>query len=84
MHNGDQEENKRDCFKLLTYNLFLRPKFIKNKASDYKEERLRDFRPELFKFDIICFQETFYGLTDYKGKLVKYALQAGLIHMVTG
>lgn len=38
----------------------------------------------MFKFDICCFQECFYGLTNYKGKLVKYGLEAGLIHMVTG
>lgn len=64
----------------MTYNLFLRPIFVKNKASDYKKERLKDFKHELLRFDIICTQETFMGLTEYKGKLLKYGLEGGLVH----
>jgi hypothetical protein len=40
--------------RLLTYNLFLRPPFVKNNKDDYKNERGKLFLDYLENFDIIC------------------------------
>ena len=69
--------------KILTYNLFLRPLFVKNKKSDYKKERLEAFKTHLGDFDIFCSQEAFVGLTSHKATLVKYGAELGFDYIVT-
>jgi len=56
--------------KVLSYNIFLRPPFIKNNADDYKNERLQEFmKSELEKYDIVCLQEMF-SLANYRQQLL--------------
>jgi len=44
---------------VLSYNIFLRPPFIKNNADDFKNERLMEFINHIHKYDIISLQEMF-------------------------
>ena len=63
--------------RILTYNVFMRPYFIKNNHDDHKETRL-DLLLEHFKnFDIICLQEMFDVFTHRRQKLLKEALKLG-------
>jgi endonuclease/exonuclease/phosphatase family metal-dependent hydrolase len=70
----------RTNIKLLTYNLFMRPPLIKTNASDFKEDRLREFAQTLDAFDIICCQEVFTMLNSRKQRLITYAKKAGLCY----
>jgi hypothetical protein len=45
--------------RLLTYNIFLRPPFIRNNADDYKNERFEEFLNHLDNYDVIALQEMF-------------------------
>ena len=67
----------RSDIKLLSYNIFMRPPPVKNKADDFKTERLEDIVRELHNFDIVCFQESF-GLASIRKKaLISYAERLG-------
>ena len=63
--------------KLLTYNLFMRPPFIKNNENDFKNERLSDFYGYFENYDILCLQEIFGYLSKRKNKLIKKAVKKG-------
>lgn len=67
--------------KVLTYNIFLRPPFVRNNADDFKNERLAEFmRSQLDRFDIICLQEMF-NLGNYRQKLLlKIAKEKGFLY----
>ena len=73
------EELSRLPIRILTYNLFLRPVFVKNKDSDYKAERLEEFAAQLHEYDIFCSQEAFVGLTKHKAHLVRWGLEHGFL-----
>ena len=49
----------KDRIRLLTYNIFLRPPFIRNNADDYKNERFEDFLEQIDNYDVIALQEMF-------------------------
>ena len=66
---------------ILTYNLFLRPVWIKTNESDYKDERLDIFsKTQLSRFDIICFQEVFQLFNCRKDKLIRWGLKSGYLY----
>jgi len=56
----ESEPTARDIC-ILTYNIFLRPPFIKNNSDDLKNERLDEFKKVVssHRFDIVCLQEMF-------------------------
>lgn len=70
----------RKEIRLLTYNLFMRPPFVKTNASDFKEDRLREFVKRIHEFDIVCCQELFSTLNSRKQRLIAYAKKAGFIY----
>lgn len=70
----------RQCIKLLTYNMFMRPPPVKTNASDFKDARLDEFVKKLDDFDIICHQEVFSTLNTRKQRLITYAKKAGLTY----
>lgn len=67
--------------KVLSYNIFLRPPFVKNNADDFKNERLAEFmRSQLDRFDIVCLQEMF-NLANYRQRLLlKIAHERGFTY----
>lgn len=67
-------------YKLLTYNIFLRPPLIRNNKNDYKNERLSEFYQVMNRFDIICLQEVFGFMNNRKEQLIKYAMECGYTH----
>jgi len=77
------QEQQHDTFKVLTYNIFIRPPLIKNNKSDYKSQRLQIFtEEELGKWDIIGFQEMFAAFSDRQNFLIKQAAHKGLKYHV--
>lgn len=64
--------------RILSYNFFQRPPFIKNNFSDYKEVRLSLFITHILPhYDIICLQEMFtYGSSRCR-RLIEAAVQKG-------
>jgi endonuclease/exonuclease/phosphatase family metal-dependent hydrolase len=56
---GRTSVQRRREISVLTYNLFLRPPFVKNNADDFKNERLQEFLRVLDRFDVVCLQEVF-------------------------
>lgn len=78
--NSDKETTDKDPqksptnVKLLTYNLFLRPPFIKNNSSDHKDFRTKYFIDNIMdKYDIIGLQEVFGLLNGRKEKITSEA-----------
>ena len=67
----------RTFVKLLTYNIFERP-MVKNNESDWKEERIEEFKQYFDDYDIICFQEMFGSLNVRRDEMLKNATAAGL------
>jgi len=62
--------------RVLSYNIFMRPPGIHEKPehNDYKDERLKLFlQNEIFKWDIVAFQELFGTLSHRRHKLIKEA-----------
>lgn len=49
-------ETPRDV-RVLSYNIFLRPPFVRNNLDDFKNERLKEFINHIDKYDIISLQE---------------------------
>lgn len=44
--------------KILSYNIFMRPPFVRSNEDDFKNERLAEFlKSHIEKFDILCLQE---------------------------
>jgi len=74
----DKDKKK---IKLLTYNLFLRPPFIKNNYSDYKEIRFDEFKKKMNSFDILALQEVFGLGTTRQQRMMNYARQLGFIYI---
>ena len=69
--------------RLLTYNVFMRPYFIKTNKSDYKSERLKQIgRSVLPHYDIVCFEEMFDTLTHRRHSMLKMAQKAGFGYFV--
>ncbi len=73
----DEKILPRNSVRILTYNIFLRPPFVKNNESDWKDERLADFIKILDYFDVICLQEMFGSFNNRKQELIKYANKSG-------
>lgn len=63
--------------KLLTYNVFLRPPFIKNKKSDWKDKRTKELKKLILKYDVVCFQELFDAFSPRKYAVIEAAYEAG-------
>ena len=74
--NIDKYLLPRKFIKLLTYNIFERP-LVKNNESDWKEERIEEFKQFFDDFDIICFQEMFGSLNTRRDKMLMNATNAG-------
>ena len=63
--------------------MFLRPPGINIDGNDYKEERMRYFAEHyLDQFDVICMQEVFSLLRDWKGEMIDLAQKAGIPYHV--
>jgi hypothetical protein len=45
--------------RVLTYNVFARPPFVKNNKNDWKNERLREILRHLQDYDVVALQELF-------------------------
>jgi len=94
LRKSQQEEAKRFIFpntereiKALTYNIFLRPPFVKNNFDDFKNERLQGFIENVLHkqtFDVILLQEIFALGTARQRKLVQIARKAGYLFHVRG
>eukprot|EP00347_Sterkiella_histriomuscorum_P019255 403342346 len=71
---------RKNCLRLLSYNMFLRP-FVKNVENDWKDERLHAYVQLLDDFDIICNQEVFdFFNYSRKERLISHAMKAGFIN----
>ena len=68
--------------RILSYNFFLRPYFVKTNADDYKQERLDEFATIMGRYDIICFQEAFDNFSHRQFQLIKYAGDAGFNYVI--
>eukprot|EP01111_Echinosteliopsis_oligospora_P005361 TRINITY_DN18646_c0_g1_i1.p1 TRINITY_DN18646_c0_g1~~TRINITY_DN18646_c0_g1_i1.p1 ORF type:complete len:414 (-),score=59.72 TRINITY_DN18646_c0_g1_i1:107-1348(-) len=66
--------------KFLSYNIFLRPPFVKNNADDFKNERLTEFLNHIDQFDVICLQELFNLLNWRQTLLLNSAREKGFIY----
>src|ERR1051325_8929656 len=70
--------------RLLTYNFFMRPPFVKNNFSDYKEFRLSYFiKNVLPNYDIICLEEMFEFGSSRRARLLEAARKAGFNYSLT-
>ncbi|KAL4445035.1 hypothetical protein ABPG74_018763 [Tetrahymena malaccensis] len=78
------EDGQVEEVKILTYNLFMRPPFVKNNEDDYKNERCKlIIKNEISKFDIICFQELFRLFSNRRHKMVYSAIKKGFLYHVS-
>jgi endonuclease/exonuclease/phosphatase family metal-dependent hydrolase len=68
--------------RLLTYNIFLRPPFIRNNADDYKNERFEEFLNHLDNYDVIALQEMFSLANSRQKRLLDVAYQKGFHYTV--
>lgn len=68
--------------KLLTYNVFMRPYFIKNNEDDHKETRLKMLLHFFKDYDILCIQEIFDVFTHRRQKLLRKAAKIGFRYFV--
>jgi len=55
--------------RVLSYNIFLRPPFVKNNLDDFKNERLSEFIKHIDNYDIVSLQEIFC-LANYRQHLL--------------
>ena len=70
--------------RLLTYNMFMRPPFIKNNISDYKEFRLSYFIEKVLpNYDIICLEEMFEFGSSRRARLLEAARNKGFKYSLT-
>lgn len=60
-------------FRILSYNIFIRPPGVTSNGNDYKDERLVLFLRHMMNYDIICLQELFTLGSDRWQSLVKAA-----------
>jgi len=70
----------RNHINVLSYNIFLRPPFIKNNIDDHKDERLNEFIKLLPEFDIVCLEEMFGLFNTRKEKFIRCAKKAGFLY----
>ena len=70
--------------RLLTYNIFCRPPFVKNNEDDYKNERLELFLQEIENYDIIALQEIFELFNTRPKYLLKKARKLGFVYTLRG
>eukprot|EP01116_Phalansterium_solitarium_P011186 TRINITY_DN26800_c0_g1_i1.p1 TRINITY_DN26800_c0_g1~~TRINITY_DN26800_c0_g1_i1.p1 ORF type:complete len:400 (+),score=26.91 TRINITY_DN26800_c0_g1_i1:47-1246(+) len=63
--------------RVLSYNIFLRPPFVKNNFDDLKNERLDAFFDEIHNFDIVILQECFQLANSRPQRLIQHAKKAG-------
>jgi hypothetical protein len=70
--------------RILSYNIFLRPPFIKNNASDHKDARLEQFCAEVLpNYDIVALQEMFRFGSSRLSRLLSMAKRAGFLYSLT-
>ena len=79
-----KSKKKEKKIKLLTYNIFMRPYFIKTNKSDFKDSRLKKISQIIKNYDIVCFQEIFDTLTHRHQKLINEAKDAGFKYFTDG
>jgi sphingomyelin phosphodiesterase len=78
------ELEKGSELKVLSFNAFCRPPGIKNKANDWKTERLVYLaKYEMAKYDIVCFQELFGSLSGRRTTFLKACAPAGHTNYIT-
>ena len=78
------ELEKGSELKVLSFNAFCRPPGIKNKANDWKTERLVYLaKYEMAKYDIVCFQELFGSLSGRRTTFLKACASAGHANYIT-
>jgi len=73
--------------RVLTYNIFLRPPFVKNNMDDFKNERLKGFIDQVLSknyFDVILLQEIFNLGNTRQRKLLEVARKAGYVFHARG
>ena len=71
-------------FKLLTYNIFIRPPPIKSNKGDFKDGRLQQFQQHYAnKFDVIVLQELFGALSGRKQNFFSHCKPLGLNHQLS-
>uniref|UniRef100_A0A6B2L9E7 sphingomyelin phosphodiesterase n=1 Tax=Arcella intermedia TaxID=1963864 RepID=A0A6B2L9E7_9EUKA len=61
----------------MTYNIFLRPPFVKNNESDFKEERFNLFLEKLNNYSVVALQELFSLGNTRQQRLISYAKDHG-------
>jgi endonuclease/exonuclease/phosphatase family metal-dependent hydrolase len=66
--------------RMLSYNLFLRPPFIHNNTSDFKNERLFEFIKRIDDYDVLFLQEVFSLCNNRQATLLRLAKQKGFGH----
>lgn len=70
--------------RLLSFNAFCRPPGIKNKANDWKTERLMYLaKHEMHNFDIVAMQELFGTFSGRRDTFLKSCAESGHSHYVT-
>ncbi len=67
-------------FKLLTYNVFMRPPPIKTNDDDYKNERMKLLCEYLENYDCVNFQELFPELNSRREYIIQEAKYKGICH----
>ena len=69
--------------KILTYNLFLRPPYVKTNENDYKNHRMKLFLSVCHNYDIVCLQEVFSLGSHRKATIIKKCMRAGFCFYAT-
>jgi endonuclease/exonuclease/phosphatase family metal-dependent hydrolase len=73
---------RKNNFRILTYNIFLRPPGVNNNGNDWKNERLDDFISIIHNYDIICLQELFGQWNNRKEYFLRKASQQGFFFFI--
>eukprot|EP00033_Pygsuia_biforma_P004631 GCRY01005074.1.p1 GENE.GCRY01005074.1~~GCRY01005074.1.p1 ORF type:complete len:679 (+),score=107.74 GCRY01005074.1:230-2266(+) len=76
-------ESTKPQIRLLCYNIFIRPPFIKNNEDDYKSERLNQFLQRIDEFDVICLQEMFSAFSWRKANFIAQAQAVGFKYYIS-
>ena len=68
------ERHTHQKVRLLTYNIFMRP--VIGFFADQKDERMKEIKQAITKYDIACFQEIFPHMNGRREELMKFANRA--------
>ncbi|XP_049849402.1 sphingomyelinase DDB_G0288017-like [Schistocerca gregaria] len=64
-------------FRLLNYNIFIRPPIVNTNGNDWKTERLNHIIQEIEPYDLVTFQEFFGSFSSRRKRFIKKSIELG-------